>query len=69
MKKRERLETTTESKVYKRLKRLRERTGCVICPPHRGCNRTSGGNWGDTRSWKKYRKTQWKINQNKDSDI
>jgi hypothetical protein len=31
---------------------------CLYCPPNRGDNTSGKGN--DTRSWKRYRKTQYK---------
>lgn len=58
------LDTTTNSKIYKRaLKFHRESTGkikCSRCPYHGGEN-GHYYNHRDYRNWKKYRKTQYKI--------
>ncbi len=62
--KKENLETTTNSRVYKILKRkmLDNYEGlCPICGPHSGCNF-----WKKHRgikNWKEYRNTQWKVTQ------
>jgi len=62
--KKEKLKTTTNSRVYKILKRkmLDSYEGlCPICGPHSGCNF-----WKKHRgiqNWKEYRKTQWKVTQ------
>lgn len=50
------IETTTNSKEYKRLTGYQV-SGCPICAPNRGCNRMRNS---VRRSWKKYRNTQWK---------
>lgn len=62
--KKENLETTTNSRVYKILKRkmLDKYEGlCPICGPHTGCNfwKKHRG----LRNWKEYRKTQWRDTQ------
>ena len=49
------VETTSNSKEYKRLRGITN-SGCPICAPHRGCNR----NRNVSKSWKSYRKTKWK---------
>lgn len=50
--------TTDNSREY-RLLHGSTVSGCPICAPHRGCNRwTSRPAY---RSWKNYRKSQWKI--------
>lgn len=59
--KKETLKTTTNRKVYKLLKRLAfydDMGLCHYCGPHSGCN----SNWKprSSKSWKQYRKTQWK---------
>jgi len=49
------LQETTDRKTY----RSAANTGhgnCSLCSPNRGCNR----NRKYDRSWKKYRKTQWR---------
>ena len=62
--KKENLETTTNSRVYKILKRkmLGNYEGlCPICGPHSGCNF-----WKKHRgikNWKEYRNAQWKVTQ------
>ena len=48
------IETTTNSKEYKRLTGYQE-SGCPICAPHKGCNTRRR-----KRNWKSYRKTKWK---------
>ena len=54
--KKQTLQITNNSKEYKMTKR--ELTlGCNICPPNKGCNRNRDN---DFKSWKRYRKTQWK---------
>jgi len=50
------LTETTNSRVYK-LVRLNYAKGCPICGPHSGCNSTRSK---DDRSWKNFRKTQYK---------
>lgn len=56
------MDTTTNSRVYKRAyKRYLESKGkiyCSYCPYHEyeNCDK----NVGSFRSWKNYRKTQWK---------
>ena len=50
------LKYTTDSRVYKMTKRKME-ISCPICSPNRGCNRMRNFY---NRSWKHYRKTQWK---------
>jgi hypothetical protein len=62
--KKENLKTTTNSRVYKILKRkmLDNYEGlCPICGPHSGCNffKKHRGH----KNWKEYRKTQWKVTQ------
>jgi hypothetical protein len=59
----EELDSTTNSRIYKRLRKkyLSISKGliyCEICGPNKGCNRRRKKI--DKRSWKKYRKTQWK---------
>jgi hypothetical protein len=63
--KKETLETTTNSRVYKLLKRIKldKYEGlCPICGPHTGCNffKKHRG----IKNWKEYRKTQWKEYHN-----
>lgn len=50
---------TDDSRTYKRL-RNNSVSVCPICSPHKGCNRM----WDYERSWKEYRKTQWKTIDN-----
>jgi hypothetical protein len=62
--KKEKLRTTTNSRVYKILNRkmLDNNEGlCPICGPHSGCNfwKKHRG----LRNWKEYRKTQWRDTQ------
>lgn len=45
---------TNDSRVYKAA--IRYELYCPICAPNRGCNNRNH----TTKSWKKYRKTQWK---------
>jgi hypothetical protein len=62
MSKQEEFKTTTNRHVYNCLYKdeLEAKHGlCPICPPHGGCNYWNGMN-KPTRSWKSYRKTQWK---------
>jgi len=47
---------TNNNKEYKKALRELEGSGCPICPINRGCNR----NRKHDRSWKNFRKTQWK---------
>lgn len=49
------IKNTTDSRVYKMMSR--ESLYCNICPPNKGCN---GRNNGECRSWKAYRKNQWR---------
>jgi len=62
------IETTTDDRTYRSIKRLRlyEIEGrCDRCPPHGGCNKKSHRHYGSAfRSWKNYRKTQYKHNEN-----
>jgi hypothetical protein len=46
----------TDSRTYK-LVELNYKRGCPICGPHTGCNGTTKK---EDRSWKKFRKTQYK---------
>lgn len=52
------LQLTNDSKEYKMTKRKMD-LGCPICRPNKGCNR-KGRNGTPYRSWKTYRKTQWR---------
>jgi len=60
------VDTTTDSKTYKRvLKMYREVRGdidCSICPYHGGENGYYH-NHRDYRNWKRYRKTQYKVKE------
>ena len=52
------VDTTTNSKEYKRAKHMTLLIGCQLCSPNKGCNK-----WGKSspsRNWKSYRKTKWK---------
>ena len=49
------LHLTDNSKEYKMTKR-KMTLGCPHCPPNKGCNT----NYNQDRSWKVYRKTQWR---------
>jgi len=64
MKTKDILDTTTNSKIYKRyLKHYREYTGqiyCSVCPYHGGENGYYH-NHRDYRNWKRYRKHQYKV--------
>lgn len=51
------VDSTNNSRVY-RMAQREMIDGCPICAPHKGCNKWTSGRW--QRSWKKYRKTQWK---------
>ena len=51
------LVTTTDSRVYRMLKRRYDLI-CDRCPPNRGEN--SNNNWFRLKNWKKFRKTQYK---------
>jgi hypothetical protein len=51
------LDTTTNSRTYK-IVRATETGVCLYCGPHSGCNAYSKNR--PRRSWKKYRKHQWK---------
>lgn len=51
------LKYTTDSRVYKMTKR-KTILKCDYCPPNKGCN--SRWRRGQSKSWKRYRKTQWK---------
>ena len=60
--KKETLNNTENSNVYKRLfwRKLSNELGlCNYCPPHKGCNRRKKRSEED-RNWKNFRKTQWK---------
>ncbi|MDG1949658.1 MAG: hypothetical protein P8J32_02430 [bacterium] len=53
---------TTNSREYKitRFSKIASNEGlCDYCPPNKGCNSWRGGR-KPNRSWKEYRKTQWK---------
>lgn len=50
------LNKTSNSQVYKKLRNAIY-SGCPVCSPHKGCNRM--GRYRP-RSWKDYRKTQWR---------
>lgn len=57
----QKLEDTDDSRTYNRLikrKKLQEDGGCILCPPHRGCN--SHRKRKSNRSWKEYRRRQRK---------
>ena len=59
--KKQKLETTTNSREYKIILRkvLDNNEGlCPICGPHTGCNFFK--KYRPNRNWKEYRKTQWK---------
>ena len=47
---------TTNSRVYRMLKRRMDLLKCDICAPNKGCN----SNWVKDNNWKKHRKTQWR---------
>jgi len=52
------MEITEDSREYKMA--MRDiLTNCPLCKPHRGCNRKHHRE--DWRSWKNYRKTQYKC--------
>jgi len=59
MKVKKMMSETDDSRTYKRLKN-NSVSSCHICSPHKGCNRM----WDYERSWKEYRKTQWKTIDN-----
>ena len=64
MKEKRRLDETNNSKEYKKIKALMN-MDCPYCPPNKGCNRSSRRRNGNPfKSWKKYRKTQWKEVRN-----
>ena len=53
------IKTATNSRYYRMARRfsvLSEWGRCTLCAPHNGCN---ARNMSD-RSWKNFRKTQWK---------
>jgi len=54
------IDDTTDSRTYKAIRwlhlALTGKTNCSICPPHKGEN----SNWRKDRSWKKYRRRQYK---------
>lgn len=56
LKNHELLKTTTDSRTYRMAQRAKV-TGCPFCGPHSGCN-WRPSQWD--RSWKKFRKTQYK---------
>jgi hypothetical protein len=51
---------TTNSNVYKKLRGYVVHVRCTHCAPNRGCNRRSKISSSDNKSWKSYRKTQWR---------
>lgn len=51
------LEKISHSRTYKLIV-LNYKRGCSICGPHTGCN---GITKKEDRSWKKFRKTQYKL--------
>ena len=54
------IKTTTDSRTYKLMQRkiIADMIGgCWICGPHQGCNYSF---YKKSRSWKRFRKTQWK---------
>lgn len=57
------LRTTTNSRTYKLTRRpyIAYFHGyCPYCPPNKGCNRYEGKKSTRRKSWKYYRKTQYK---------
>jgi len=58
MRKKEEMDTTGNPSVYKKIHHSFV-CGCPICPPNRGCN--SKRKWKKHVSWKKTRKTQYKV--------
>ncbi len=57
--KKELKDTTTDNKTYKYL-RYAVVLGCPICGPNSGCNRR---NKKVDRSWKRNRKTKWRVSE------
>ena len=55
MRKKEEIDTTNSSRVYKML-RKEYIVSCSFCPYHRCENHTNK----DDKNWKNYRKNQWK---------
>lgn len=52
-------ENTVDNRTYKSvLKDAKDL--CPYCPPHQGCNYPRGKKSPDKRSWKNFRKTQYK---------
>lgn len=56
------LDTTIHNKVYRVAQKYMSGIGCTYCPPNKGCNRPYGRPW-KVKSWKRYRKTQYKVKQ------
>lgn len=62
------LERTTDNREYKITRNNQvslDEGMCNYCPPHGGCNYWRKGK--PQRSWKKYRKTQWREKPHTDS--
>ncbi len=55
MKTKKTMENTDNSRVYKLV--IRGLLFCPICKPNKGCN---GDRYRITKTWKEYRKNQWK---------
>ena len=56
MKKKDEMDYTGNSRVYKMFRRT-FKLSCEVCPPNKGCNRRRKK---ELNNWKNYRKNQWK---------
>ena len=56
------LDSTDNRREYRAAQKAVIPMGCPYCPPNRGCNRPYGRPW-KIKSWKRYRKTQYKIKE------
>ena len=57
------LKTTTNNSIYNKINK-EVNAHCSYCVWHRGCNRKHSYSYR-IKNWKKYRKFQFKINENK----
>ena len=57
------LKTTTNNSVYNKINK-EVNAHCSYCVWHRGCNKKHSYSYR-IKNWKKYRKFQFKINENK----
>ncbi len=58
------MDTTTDKRVYKQMRRIKDGFGCIVCFKRSGGHNFGCGPWYPERqyqkNWKKFRKHQWK---------